>query len=145
MNVIGRDELRIKLARGDKLELVMTMPEHAYRAKHLPASRHVENVEQALATLDPAAEIVVYCSNEYCAASIYAYRALERRGYARVRRYAGGVADWEAAGYPLESGLPREEARPTETPHEGRRAAAPRLRASRRRPWVLAGSVGATS
>jgi 3-mercaptopyruvate sulfurtransferase SseA len=40
--------------------------------------------------------------NLYCVASIYAYRLLEREGFLRVRRYAGGIADWEDAGYPVE-------------------------------------------
>ena len=136
MNLIGREELRIKLARGDEFELVMTMAEHAFRAKHLPSSRNAVDIEQALATLDPEAEIVVYCSNEYCAASIYAYRALEQHGYAHVRRYAGGVSDWEDAGYPLESGL-GEVRRPP--------AGAPRLHARRRRPRLTARWAGATS
>ena len=57
-------------------------------------------------------EIVVYCSDVYCAASIYAYRALERRGYTNIRRYAGGIAEWEAAGYPLESGPAAEAPQP---------------------------------
>jgi 3-mercaptopyruvate sulfurtransferase SseA len=40
----------------------------------------------------------------YCPASIRAYYFLEQRGYGRVRRFAGGIADWEAAGYRLERG-----------------------------------------
>jgi rhodanese-related sulfurtransferase len=31
-----------------------------------------------------------------------ACRFLKARGYARVRRYAAGLEDWEGAGYPLE-------------------------------------------
>jgi rhodanese-related sulfurtransferase len=27
---------------------------------------------------------------------------LTRMGYNKIRRYAGGIADWEQAGYPLE-------------------------------------------
>jgi rhodanese-related sulfurtransferase len=104
MKLITRDELRIRIARGDRLKLLMTMPELAYCAKHIPHSVCAPTVDEAMAVLEPADEIVVYCSDVYCAASIYAYRALERRGYANVRRYAGGIADWEAAGYPLESG-----------------------------------------
>jgi 3-mercaptopyruvate sulfurtransferase SseA len=59
-------------------------------------------VDDALALLEPDDEIVVYCSNVYCAASIYAYYALRRCGFTRVRRYGGGIVDWEEAGYPLE-------------------------------------------
>jgi rhodanese-related sulfurtransferase len=114
MRLITRDELRIRLARGDELKLVMTMPELAYCAKHIPHSVCAATVDEALALVHPADEVVVYCSDVYCAASIYAYRALERRGYANVRRYAGGIADWEAAGYPLESGPAAETPRPAE-------------------------------
>jgi 3-mercaptopyruvate sulfurtransferase SseA len=57
---------------------------------------------------------VVYCSNEDCIASQAAYRLLERHGYPNVRRYAGGLADWEAAGYPLEGDMVEAEARETQ-------------------------------
>ena len=107
MNVITREELRRKMERGDEFKLVMTLSAFAYDAKHIPSSRHFETIGEALAELDPADEIVVYCADVYCASSIYAYRRLEQAGYTRVRRYAGGVADWEEAGYPLESGSRR--------------------------------------
>jgi len=47
-------------------------------------------------------EIVVYCSGGGCYASKWADMALRAAGYKNVRRYAGGVADWEHAGFPLE-------------------------------------------
>ena len=103
MRLITRDELRAKLRRGDDFRLVMTLPEHAFRAKHIPRSLHFPTLDDAVAELDPSEEVVVYCADAHCAASIYAYRHLEREGYAHVRRYAGGIADWEAAGYPLEA------------------------------------------
>jgi 3-mercaptopyruvate sulfurtransferase SseA len=106
MNLISRDELREKLDRGDRFNLVMTLSEHAYRSKHIPGSLYFETVDEALAALEPAEEIVVYCADVHCAASVYAYRFLEQAGYTRVRRYAGGVADWEEAGYPLDDDAP---------------------------------------
>jgi rhodanese-related sulfurtransferase len=137
MNLITRDELRIKLARGDEFKLVMTMPERAYRAKHIPGSHHAESVEHALALFDPAEEIVVYCADVCCAASIYAYWALVRRGYPRVRRYAGGLADWEAAGYPLERGRAGEEAATAARRAPRRRATLAPVRPAAR-PWLVA-------
>ena len=114
MKLIDRHELRKKLERGDEFRLVMTLSEVAYRAKHIPTSVYFDSIGDALDVLDPAEEIVVYCSDVHCAASIYAYRVLEREGYADVRRYAGGLADWEAAGYPLDgSGPGGPAARPT--------------------------------
>ena len=132
MNLITREELRRKMERGDEFKLVMTLSAPAYRAKHIPSSAYFETIGEALAALDPADEIVVYCADVYCAASIYAYHRLEQAGYTRVRRYAGGVADWEEAGYPFESG---SVGRSLE--ERSRRRMPTRLHALRRtnRPW----------
>jgi rhodanese-related sulfurtransferase len=121
MNTITREDLHRKLEQHDELKLVMTLSAFAYETKHIPGSLHFETVDAALAALDPDDEIVVYCADVYCAASIYAYRLLEREGYRRVRRYAGGIADWEDAGYELE---------PASVPER-------RSRTRRSRPWHM--------
>lgn len=102
MNLISREELKAKLDRGDNVKLVMALGEWAYRAKHIPGSLHFNTPEEAVQNLKHDDEIVAYCSNPDCAASKYAYQFLEQHGYQHVRRYAGGLADWEEAGYPLE-------------------------------------------
>jgi len=99
---IDREELHAKLDRGDDFKLVMTLHDWAYRALHIPGSVHFHSVEDALEALDIDDEIVVYCSNVDCVASQYAYRGLIKNGYTNVRRYAGGLADWESAGLRLE-------------------------------------------
>ena len=106
MNLITGKELREKLDRGDEFQLVMALPAHAFQAKRIPGSRHFETVGEALEALDPREEIVLYCATVYCPASIYAYKLLEREGFRRVRRYAGGLDDWESAGFPIENGPP---------------------------------------
>jgi rhodanese-related sulfurtransferase len=110
MNIIERDELREKLERGDRVQLVMALPEPAFRAKRIPGTRHFETIGEALDALEPGDEIVVYCATVYCPASIRVYALLEREGYRRVSRYAGGIDDWESAGYPVESGAPSPKA-----------------------------------
>ena len=52
--------------------------------------------------MQPEDEVVVYCSNVDCLSSVALYRDLVRRGYQNVRRYSGGLLDWEDAGLPLE-------------------------------------------
>ena len=104
MKLIARDELREKLERGDEFKLVMTLSPLAYQAKHIPTSLHFDTAEEMLGALDQGEEIIVYCADRHCSASIYTYRLLERRGYRYVRRYPGGVDDWEQAGYPLVRG-----------------------------------------
>ena len=128
MNLISREELSRKLERGDEFKLVMTLSGFAFGTKHIPGSLHFETVEEAFAALDREEEIIVYCADVHCVASIYAYRLLEREGFKRVRRYAGGVADWEEAGHPLE-GHTRD--RPQA------RVRTPRNRARLNRPWYV--------
>jgi rhodanese-related sulfurtransferase len=108
MNVITTEELRDKLECGDDVQLVMALPAYAFRAKRIPGSRHFETIDEALRALGPDDEIVLYCGTVYCPGSIYAYRLLERKGYRHLSRYAGGIAEWEAAGYSLEIGPPAD-------------------------------------
>ena len=102
MKLIDREELKEKLDRGDNFKLVMVLGDSGFRAKHIPGSLNVPAPEVAAAKLDPDDEIVVYCSGDECPASRYAFQILTERGYKNIRRYAGGIADWEEAGYPLE-------------------------------------------
>lgn len=102
MKLISREELKEKIDRGDDFKLVMTLGEWAFRAKHIPGSLHIDRPEKAEGVVDPKDEIVVYCSNPACSASQMAYHFLASRGYENVRRYAGGIEDWEAAGYEVE-------------------------------------------
>ncbi|MCH8223533.1 MAG: rhodanese-like domain-containing protein [Chloroflexi bacterium] len=102
MLLISREDLKAKLERHDDFKLVMVLGDWAYRAKHIPGSLHVDDPTKAKAVLDPSDEIIVYCSDVKCAASKYAYDQLTSGGYTNVRRYAGGISDWEEHGLPLE-------------------------------------------
>ncbi len=101
MELISREALKRKLDDGEDLRLVCTLDERAFRAVHIPGSIHVDGPEKAENMLDPDDEIIVYCTNVNCAASILAYSLLTHNGFQNVKRYAGGLEDWEAAGYPL--------------------------------------------
>ena len=102
MQLISRDELKEKLDHKDQFQLVMALGDWQYRAKHIPGSLHFATLQDALVELSPDKEIVVYCSNSACPASVFAYEYLVHHGYTHVCRYAGGILDWEEAGYPLE-------------------------------------------
>jgi rhodanese-related sulfurtransferase len=102
MKLISREELKEKIERGDDFKLVFVLGEWQYRAKHIPGSLHIDTPEKGLASLKKEDDIVVYCSNPKCAASQYAYKLLDANEYQHIRRYAGGIQDWEEAGYPLE-------------------------------------------
>ena len=99
---IDREELRRKLERGDHFRLVMASSHWAFQAKHIPGSLHFDGLAPLLAALAKDDDIVVYCSNLDCHASIALYQRLVEEGYRHVRHYRGGLLDWEAAGLPLE-------------------------------------------
>jgi rhodanese-related sulfurtransferase len=102
IETIGREELKGKLDRGDEFRLVMALNDWAFRAKHIPRSEHFDSLEAALASLKLDEDIVVYCTSPECHSSIALYMALREAGYQNVRRYSGGLSDWEEAGLPLE-------------------------------------------
>jgi rhodanese-related sulfurtransferase len=101
VKTIDREELRRALARGD-VKLVMALNEWAFRAKRIPGSLHFNSRAELMAALAKDDEIIVYCSDFNCHASVAMYQDLIEHGYTRVRRYAGGLFDWESAGLPLE-------------------------------------------
>lgn len=102
MNLITRDQLKEKIDRGEDFRLVNCLEEWMFRAKRIPGSIHFESIKEALNSLDPKDEIIVYCSNPACTDSELYYQKLVDHGFQNVRRYEGGIADWEDAGYPLE-------------------------------------------
>jgi rhodanese-related sulfurtransferase len=102
IRTIGRDELKTKVDRGDAFKLIMALNRWAFDAKHIPGSLHFDTPDELYAAVKPDDEVVVYCSHVDCLSSVALYRDLVRRGYTKVRRYAGGLLEWEDAGLPLE-------------------------------------------
>jgi rhodanese-related sulfurtransferase len=102
IRTISRDELKARLDRGDPVKLIMALNRWAYDAKHIPGSLHFDTPAELYAAVDPDDEVVVYCSHVDCLSSVALYRDLVRRGYRNVRRYSGGLLEWEDAGLPLE-------------------------------------------
>jgi rhodanese-related sulfurtransferase len=102
IRTIGREELKAKLDRGDDFRLIMALNRWAFESKRIPGSLHFDTPEELYAAIRPEDEVVVYCSQRDCLSSVAVYRDLVRRGYSNVRRYAGGLLEWEDAGLPLD-------------------------------------------
>jgi 3-mercaptopyruvate sulfurtransferase SseA len=102
MRTIGHEELKQMLDQREDVRLVMALGEWAYQVKHIPGSIHFATMREALQSLGKEDEIVVYCSDENCIASTALGQLLERNGYPNVLHFAGGLQEWEQAGYPLE-------------------------------------------
>lgn len=105
VRTIDRDELWRKLgAEAPHFKLVMALGDWEFKTKHIPGSLHFKDASEMLSALRKEDEIVVYCTNPPCLASVAAYHRLVQEGYTNVRRYAGGIEDWESAGLPVERG-----------------------------------------
>ena len=101
MRLIEREELKRKLDDQEDVKLVCALSGWAFNAMHIPGSIHVENLEMASSELRKDDQIVVYCTSPSCLLSVGLYHQLVNDGYEDVCRYAGGLEDWEEAGYPL--------------------------------------------
>lgn len=102
MKTINREELKSKLTSGENIVLLNALGEKAYEKAHIPGSQPMDYTSVTPVDENFEDTVVVYCTNESCPASFYAYHALRNKGYRKVRRYAGGLEDWQSAGYPLE-------------------------------------------
>ena len=64
---INRDELKLKIDRGDEFYLVETLPTETYRHAHLPGAINLppDRVSELAPSVlpDQSAEIVVYCGS----------------------------------------------------------------------------------
>lgn len=102
---ITREELATLIRRAPVV-LLEALPEKYYRDGHLPGARwfpHDRARELApVAVARKSDPVVVYCASDTCQNSHVAAKALTDLGYTDVRVYAGGKADWTAAGLALE-------------------------------------------
>ena len=105
MELISRDDLKEKLDRGDGFKLVMVLEDWQFRAMHIPGSVHIPVDTITNDVLHLKDEIVVYCAHESCPSSMLAYNRLTACGYKNVRRYAGGILDWNRSGYVVQGSM----------------------------------------
>ena len=99
---IDRETLRRRLRAGEVV-LIDVRPPLEYAAAHLPGAISVPtgDLDAFVRSIPKKLEIVAYCRGPYCMLAVEAVRALQRRGR-KARRFEDGVAEWQAAGLPLE-------------------------------------------
>lgn len=102
---IGAEEA-LRLLRENALFLD-ARPAEAYAESHilgaysLPESGAAARMEEALAMAEKRKKIVVYCQSMDCDEAHLLAGTLRGAGLKDVFVFAGGVKEWEAAGYPL--------------------------------------------
>jgi rhodanese-related sulfurtransferase len=102
----GVDEIKARLERGERFQLVDVREESEWARGHLPGAIHLgkgvleRNVEERLP--DTGSAIVLYCGGGF--RSALAADNLQKMGYTNVISMDGGYRDWCARGYPVTTG-----------------------------------------
>jgi rhodanese-related sulfurtransferase/predicted transcriptional regulator len=97
VEVIGREELRERMASGDAI-LIDVRPPEEYQAGHIEGARSIpiEELDGRLAELPADRELVVYCRGPFCVFAHDAVRRLTSAGHSS-RRLAEGWPEWRLA------------------------------------------------
>jgi rhodanese-related sulfurtransferase len=113
---IGAAEAGDLFARGAAL-FVDSRPRDEYALGHVPGAKSLPLQEAAEnpalaapAGLGVAADrpLVVYCNEGDCQTSILLTKILKQAGFADIKIFQGGWAEWTAAGFPVEVGSDQE-------------------------------------
>jgi len=109
--VSGRERLteETRLSLLDKAEkgdvyVLDVRPAGEYEVAHLPHARSIplSELKRRLSELPKDKEIVAYCRGPFCLMSNEAVALLKKRGF-KARKIGDGIAEWSAAGLPIES------------------------------------------
>ena len=99
-------DVKDRLARGERFMLVDVREDHEWQAGHLPGAVHIGKgvIERDVETKvpDPATEMVLYCGGGF--RSALAADNLQKMGYTNVISMDGGFRGWKDAGLPTEKG-----------------------------------------
>ena len=124
-NSLSVAELHGLLQDGQNLLLLDTLPKSRYQQKHLPGAESTcvfeVNFLTQVAAISPDKHrpIVVYGVSEKTHDARTAAAKLLRDGYSHVSVLTGGLAAWQAAGYPLEGDAVDTLEQPAATPPSG--------------------------
>jgi rhodanese-related sulfurtransferase/predicted transcriptional regulator len=97
VDAIGRDELIVRLRKGDVVVVDVRPPEE-FEAGHIEGARSIplDELERRLAELPPDREVVAYCRGPFCAYAHDAVRRLRAAGRP-ARRLEEGWPEWRLA------------------------------------------------
>jgi ArsR family transcriptional regulator len=107
IRTISKEELRRKLERHDRVQIVNVLDPSSYHLGSIPGSKRIPLAElpHRLDELEPATDVITYCAGAQCPASRDAAEFLAEQGVS-VRAYEGGITEWKDAGYPIEELVP---------------------------------------
>jgi len=97
------DDVKVKLDRGEKFQLVDVREESEFAKDHLPGAIYLGKgvIERDVETRVPDLNtpLVLYCGGGF--RSALAADNLQKMGYTNVLSMDGGIRDWRNKGLPL--------------------------------------------
>lgn len=103
---ISAEEVKARLAAGEKLTILDVREDHEWALGHLPTAEHLGRgiLERDIETRHPdwRKEIILYCGGGY--RSTLAADNLGKMGYVRVLSMTGGWRGWKDKNFPTEGG-----------------------------------------
>jgi rhodanese-related sulfurtransferase len=96
-------DVKARLDRGERLNLIDVREESEYAAGHIPGAVHLgrgvieRDIEGKYS--DRSAELVLYCGGGF--RSALAADNLQKMGYTNVISMDGGMRDWRQGGFPV--------------------------------------------
>jgi len=97
------EDVKAKLDRGEKFQLVDVREESEFAKDHLPGAIHLGKgvIERDVETRVPdlSTALVLYCGGGF--RSALAADNLQKMGYTNVLSMDGGIRDWRNQGLPL--------------------------------------------
>jgi len=105
LDPVGRDELLMRVKRGEAIVLDVRPPQE-YSAGHIPGAINIplNELSRRLAGLPKHREIVAYCRGPYCLLAFDAVAKLRKSGY-QARRLQDGFPEWKAEQRLVATGL----------------------------------------
>jgi rhodanese-related sulfurtransferase len=93
-NQMSTDELKARLARGEKPVMIDVRTKEEFKAGHIPGARlmPLDQLPQLAKSLNPEDELILVCRSGN--RSMQAYRYLERLGFKKLQNLDGGMLDW---------------------------------------------------
>jgi len=111
MKKITTSDLARQLDGPDDFVLINVLPRASFEKQHIQGSQNVpvddRNFTDRVVKMvggDKNQNVIVYCANKSCDASLKAVRRLEQAGFSNVVDYEAGMEAWQAAGHPVDSG-----------------------------------------
>ncbi|MFW5786169.1 MAG: ArsR/SmtB family transcription factor [bacterium] len=97
------EELQRRIQNGQAV-LIDVRPKEEFATAHVPGALSIslEELDARLGELPRDTPVFAYCRDRYCVLSQEATELLSEKGYT-ARRLPEGIAEWRAAGLPLES------------------------------------------